>query len=242
MRDTVVLCYHAVSEDWPAPLSVRPDRLEEQLELLLRRGYRGATFSEAVLAPPWRRTVAVTFDDGFRSVRDLALPILSRLGLPGTIFAVSAFAAGGGRLSWDGIDHWESGPHSHELESLSWDDLRGMSELGWEVGSHTRSHPRLTRLDDASLKDELRGSLEACRDGRQGGCSSVAYPYGDVDARVVAVAGSAGYRTGAALPARPHARRPLEWPRIGVYHGDDRRRFVLKLSRLVRAGRRLARR
>ena len=71
----LVLTYHAVSEKWPAALSVIPDRLEWQLRTLLDRGYRGATFSEAVSAPPAPRTLAVTFDDAYRSVLRLAFPI-----------------------------------------------------------------------------------------------------------------------------------------------------------------------
>ena len=45
MSDTLVLCYHAVSESFPAPLSVTPTALEEQLALLAGRGYRGPSCS-----------------------------------------------------------------------------------------------------------------------------------------------------------------------------------------------------
>ena len=80
MSDVVVLCYHAVSPDWPAQMSVTPERFEQQLKLLVGRGYRGATFAQAATAPPHRRTVAVTFDDGLRSVLERAFPLLERLG------------------------------------------------------------------------------------------------------------------------------------------------------------------
>ena len=70
-------------------------------------------------------------------------------------------------------------------------------------------------------------------------CTSVAYPYGDVDARVVAAAAAAGYRAGAALPkqwpATPYD--PLEHPRVGIWHRDRRPRFALKTSPLVRRAR-----
>jgi peptidoglycan/xylan/chitin deacetylase (PgdA/CDA1 family) len=242
MRRVVVLCYHALSESWPAPLSVHPDRFEEQLRWLVDRGYRGATFTEAALEPPHERTLAVTFDDAFSSVLDLGLPILRRLGLPATVFAVSDFAADGSRLRWDGIDHWADGPHAEELEGLSWDGLGNLIEHGWEIGSHTVSHPRLTSLGAAELAEEMARSRDACHAGTGRACDSIAYPYGDLDETVVAAAGKAGYRAGAALPARVHRARPLEWPRIGVYNRDDLGRFRLKLSRLGRAARFLARR
>ena len=74
-----MLCYHAVSDRWPSPLAVRPEQLERQLALLVRRGYRGTTFEGAVSVPPAPRTLAVTFDDGYRSVLEHALPVLDRL-------------------------------------------------------------------------------------------------------------------------------------------------------------------
>ena len=240
MSDTLVLCYHAVSEDWPAPLAVHPRQLSDQLELLVDRGYRGATFSQAVRERPAGKTLVVTFDDGFASVLEQAFETLSRLGLPGTIFAVSEFAASGRPLAWPGIEHWARTPHARELAGLDWDQLRRLTDSGWEVGSHTATHPHLTELDDRALERELRASREACAAAIGGSCTSIAYPYGDVDARVVDAAGAAGYSAGAALPARPHRRKSLEWPRTGVYRKDELGRFKLKASRLVRRARAFA--
>ena len=62
-------------------------------------------------------------------------------------------------------------------------------------------------------------------------CTAVAYPYGDVDEHVVLAARRAGYRAGAALTVRTRRVRPLEWPRVGVYRGDDLMRFRMKVSR-----------
>jgi peptidoglycan/xylan/chitin deacetylase (PgdA/CDA1 family) len=234
MADTLVLCYHALSEHWPADLSARPGDFRAQLEHLARRGYRGVTFSEAVRDAPRGRRVAVTFDDAFRSVAELALPILERLRWPATVFAVSDFARSGGLLRWPGIDHWAETPHRDELAGLSWAELRTLVDAGWEVGSHTRTHPRLTTLSDAEVAAELTESRAACEDGIGMPCESLAYPYGDVDPRVVAATRDAGYAAGAALPARWHRAEPLHWPRVGVYHPDDLRRFRLKTSRATR--------
>ena len=242
MREVVVLCYHALSSDWPATLCVRPERFERQVEMLLDRGYRPMSFSAALADSSSGKKLAITFDDAFSSVRDLASPILERLGAPATVFAVTSFAADGRPLRWDGIDQWRDGPHDHELASMSWDELRALEDKGWEVGSHTRSHPRLTRLSDADVAAELGRSREECEAALGHACAAIAYPYGDVDARIVSAARDAGYVTGAALPARLHRGRPLEWPRIGVFWNDDLRRFRLKVSPSVRLGRTLLRR
>lgn len=229
---TLVLCYHAVSERWPAPLSVRPDRLRAQLRLLLRAGYTGATFSEALLAPPAARTLAVTFDDAFRSVAELAFPILDELGLPATVFVPTEFARDARPLSWPGIDQWMGGPHAGELAALGWPELQRLARAGWEIGSHTCTHPRLTQLSDQDLEEQVTRSREACERGMQRPCRSLAYPYGDVDARVLDATRRAGYEVAAALPAGPQPESRHAWPRVGVYQRDALWRFALKVSPL----------
>ena len=227
----LVLCYHAVSPDWDSTLAVTPQRLRRQLASLVRQGYRGATFAQIARGEADGKTVAVTFDDGFRSVLEHGLPVLADLGLPATIFVPTDFVGRSGPMSWSGIDHWVGGAHEEELECLSWDELRKLSKAGWEVGSHTRSHPHLPGLNDTALADELSGSREICE--RQIGDARVtlAYPYGDYDGRVEAAAARAGYA--AAVTMDVGRARPLAWPRVGVYPIDTPWRFRLKTSRTV---------
>ncbi|HEY5192254.1 MAG TPA: polysaccharide deacetylase family protein [Solirubrobacteraceae bacterium] len=233
MNHSIVLCYHALSRTWQADLATTPERFERQLEALVARGYRGVTFTEAVNSPPRGRSVAVTFDDAYRSVRELGLPILNRLGLPATVFAPTDFVGSEKPMKWSGIDQWLHGPHEQELMPMSWEELRGLAEEGWEIGSHTGSHPHLTKLEDDMLSDELTRSKAACEEHLPGPCTSLAYPYGDVDARVVTRTASAGYSTAAALPSRQNSREALQWPRVGVYHKDDDMRFRLKVSPVI---------
>ncbi len=232
MNDILVLCYHAVSPTWPAPLSVMPDRFRAQLKTLAARGYVGTTFTEAVAGRAGGRRVAVTFDDGYQSVLTLARPILDELGWPATVFVPTDYMGSGEPMQWPGIDHWVGSAHEAELAPLTWDEVRELDAAGWEIGSHTRSHPHLTTLGDDELAAELAGAKEVC-EREIGRCASIAYPYGDVDARVIAAARDAGYRTGAGLPTGRLVRSALAWPRIGVYHGDDRR-FRHKASRVAR--------
>jgi len=240
MNDVIVLCYHALSPTWEADLSTTPERFERQMALLCSRGYRGATFTEAVSSPPRGRVMAVTFDDAYRSVIERGLPILGRLGIPATVFAPTDFIDSEKPMSWPGIDRWIGGPHERELTPMSWAELRTLADADWEIGSHTGSHPHLTELDDDALEDELARSKALCERHLGCPCTSLAYPYGDLDARVIAATRSAGYRAAASLPSRLQARDQLEWPRIGVYHRDDHARFRLKVSPTVTRLRRSA--
>ena len=203
----------------------------------MRLGYRGATFSEVAGAGEDRgKLLAVTFDDAFASVLSLARPILDRLGLTGTVFAVTSFADTGEPLRWPGVEHWAATEHAPELASMTWAQLRGLAADGWEVGSHSLTHPRLTSLGNEELARELSQSRARCSEAMGVECTAIAYPYGAVDPRVVAATLAAGYRHGAALPARWHGPRPLEHPRVGVYFPDGMGRFRIKVSP---AGRRL---
>jgi peptidoglycan/xylan/chitin deacetylase (PgdA/CDA1 family) len=234
VTDTLILCYHAVSETWTAPLSVRAARFGDQLEFLKRRGYRGVTFSEAAVTRSRDKRVAITFDDGFHSVLDVAFPMIDRIGWPATVFVVTEFGDGNRPLCWAGIDHWLGSTDRHELDALDWEELRTLGAAGWEIASHTCSHPRLTQLAIEDAERELRESRLVCEQQLGTPCLSVAYPYGNCSPAIVEVARRVGYRAGAGLPSRLHLERTLEWPRVGVYHDDALPRFALKTSARIR--------
>jgi peptidoglycan/xylan/chitin deacetylase (PgdA/CDA1 family) len=226
----LVLCYHAVSEQWDAPLSVTPDDLRRQLGGLVARGWRGATFTDA-LSAPHRRTLAVTFDDAFDSVRTLAAPVLADLGLPATVFVATDWVDQ--PLHWPEVARWASTVHAGELRSMSWDSLGDLAASGWEIGSHTCSHPHLSQLDSEAIDSELRRSRAAVLE-RGIACRSVAYPFGDADERVRAAAVDVGYEAAAGLSSEAFvARNRYEWPRVGVWHGEPDWRFELKVRPLT---------
>jgi peptidoglycan/xylan/chitin deacetylase (PgdA/CDA1 family) len=220
---------------------VTPRGLERQLALLSRRGYRGVTFTQAATEPPRSRAVAITFDDAFASVLELARPLLVRYGMPATVFVPTDLVGATGPVAWPGVDQWVGGEDERELRLLGWDQLRSLAHEGWEIGSHAATHPWLTRLDDATLADELQRSKAKCEHELGLPCTSLAYPYGDVDARVARAAAGAGYTAAAGLPHRSLGPAdPMCWPRIGVYNGDAALRFRAKISPSVRRFRTLA--
>jgi peptidoglycan/xylan/chitin deacetylase (PgdA/CDA1 family) len=229
VRDVLVVCYHGVSPDWTDTTAITAEQLEEQLELVLARGYRAATFTEAVRSPPARKTVAVTFDDAFRSVLDHAVPVLRRLGIPATMFVPTAYVGDGGLAVWPTLDRYLGGPFEQELRLLTWAELSGLAGEGWEIGSHTCTHPHLRRVDDGVLARELVESRRECEDRLGRPCRSFAYPYGDVDARVVRAVKQAGYEAAAQLSLPRWATR-LEWPRVAVDHQETPESFERKIA------------
>jgi peptidoglycan/xylan/chitin deacetylase (PgdA/CDA1 family) len=234
--DVIVLCYHGVSEAWPADFSIAPNRLERQVTWLLGRGYRPATFWEAVRERRRGRTFAVTFDDGYRSVYESGFPILSALGVPATVFVVTNYIGRNEPMSWPAVADWADTPHRSELLPLSWAQLEELGRDGWEVGSHTCSHPRLTELPDDLLHAELGASRSDLEQVLGRPCRSFAYPFGAVDARVAGAAAGAGYTAGGGLlPGRTRAPRALAFPRVMVMRNHSDARFRRQVHYATRA-------
>jgi peptidoglycan/xylan/chitin deacetylase (PgdA/CDA1 family) len=233
-RDVIVLCYHAVSPRWTADLSVSPGTLDAHIGYLIDRGWRPTTFSNAVASTAPGKVLAITFDDAFASVKTLAWPILRNHGAVATVFAPTAFMEEHTDLEWAGIDQWKNSVDSDELRAMDWDDLGELARDGWEIGSHTCTHPRLTELDDDALARELSASRAICADRLGRPCRSIAYPYGDMNPRVVAAAAAAGYEAGARLSRGLRQSGPLSYPRVGLYHLDNWPRFRIKIASPIR--------
>ncbi len=229
----LILCYHAVSPRWPADVAVAPDRLTDQLQTLTDQGYRAVTFSELVSLGPDQRAVAITFDDGYRSVVTLAGPILNRFDIRATVFLPTDFV-GAGPIAWPRINRWLETDHRDELETMSWQDARRLRDRGWEIGSHTRSHPRLTELPNDQLDEELVGSRTTCEQSLGVPCTALAFPFGDHDERVVSAAAAAGYSAAATLSAANGQTSSLRCPRVPILRFDGPRLFKIKTSGLVR--------
>jgi peptidoglycan/xylan/chitin deacetylase (PgdA/CDA1 family) len=234
MSDLLMLCYHAVSPRWTADLSVTPSALEAQLGLLAARGYHSARFSDAVAGEWSGRTVVITFDDNYRSVLELAKPILDRHGFVGTVFVPTDWPSRDEPMAWPGIDHWLGTPHEAELHSLRWQELADLHGQGWEVGSHTCTHPLLTEVSNRQLRRELVRSRARIETEVGVPCTSLAYPYGGVDARVEDATRAAGYKAACTIPRVLGRPTPLQWPRAPIFQVDDLRRFRRKVSPPIR--------
>ncbi|MFN8161328.1 MAG: polysaccharide deacetylase family protein [Solirubrobacterales bacterium] len=214
--------------------------LAEQLALVRRRGHVGFTFSEwerrleAGELP--RRSAVITFDDGYASTLN-AVPVLRDAGFPGTVFPVLAFVESGEALRWKGVEQWSDGPDSAHMKPLGWSDLEGLAGSGWEVGSHTVTHPHLPESDDRRLRSELEDSRQGFAK-RLGSCETVCYTYGEADRRVAEAARSAGYLAGCTLTRFHLLDGPHLRPRADLHAHDTGLRLRAKMSRAAFRARR----
>jgi peptidoglycan/xylan/chitin deacetylase (PgdA/CDA1 family) len=236
--ELMVLCYHAVSATWPSPAAISPSGLDRQLRYLLKRGYRPMTLAAALAAGAPTKALVVTFDDAYSSILDAGLPVLERLEVPATVFVPTDSADEAGSMRWSELAQWVGGEHEQELRCMSWEEICKLSERGWEIGSHTCSHPHLTELGEGEMAPELERSRAVCEERTQKPCVSLAYPFGSYDDQVLSAVAAAGYRAAVTLDERLleplRGRGPLTIPREAIYRETGQPVFAAKTSRLVR--------
>ncbi len=144
-----------------------------------------------------------------------AAPVLKAHGYPATVYAVSSLV--GKTSAWVAPEGLEPAP----LMNVS--QLREVQDLGFTIGSHTVTHPRLADADDARIHAEMRDSKRALEDILGQRVEHFCYPYGSHDLRAVEAAAAAGYVTGTTCvrAAATPADDLLTLPRKAVSRGDD---------------------
>jgi len=220
-----ILCYHAVDPDWEAPLAVRPEAFAGQMEWLLasRRVLPLDEVARTAMAGGDRRSVAVTFDDGFESVYEHAFPVLARLRIPATVFLVARTVEG------DATVDWVRGPATG-VRTLDRAQILEMRRAGIRFGSHSFRHADLPALSPEACEADLRLSREVLEGVFGEPIDSLAYPRGLHDPAVRRAADRAGFRVAFTLPERREPVTALSIPRVGVYRGNDGRAFRLKTA------------
>jgi peptidoglycan/xylan/chitin deacetylase (PgdA/CDA1 family) len=174
----VVLCYHAIPLD-------HQGRFARQMDLLLRHGKPVRPDFPGKPAPG-ERLVAVTFDDGHRSVIENALPELRRRSIPCAIFFISHLL--GQSAPWAGIDGFDP-----EDKYATSDDIQKLSPDSVVVGSHTTTHPHLPDVTIDAARRQLVDSRAYLEEITGGPVRLFAFPSGAMNESLVALSAEAGY-------------------------------------------------
>ena len=232
----LILAYHSVNTRREDGLAVGIDDFRNQMSWLQRRGYRSMTLRDftGLKIEKGGPLLIITFDDGYADNYSLAFPILKEYGFVATVFLVSDYVNTDHIFSWDEA---KVGPHGDPslYRLLNWEEIREMAGYGIEFGSHTCTHPELTKLSTKQSWEEVtrsRVDLEA-RLGRE--IASFCYPDGDLNPEVVQMVEQAGYRSAVVTPPRagiPLSRYTLR--RVGIYQNNRSLLFRLKTMPFVR--------
>jgi len=172
----IVLYYHSVPKEYA-------ERFEEQMRLVLKlaapldlRYLKGCSGK--------KRFVAITFDDSMESFYNNAVPVLVRLKIPATVFAVAD--ALGTRPGWG--DHYylptERVMSATQLQSLP-DAI--------SIGSHTLTHVSLVTVEPEMARGEITGSRQRLENLLQRSVTLFSFPHGHFNEALVHQCREAGY-------------------------------------------------
>jgi len=231
MERISILMYHQVGE-FSRPAAHRANychirRFKAQMAWLHHLGYQVIGLQEAVRClrgeqPMPRHGVVLTFDDGFQNFYDHAFPVLKHYGFPATVFLVADLL--GKRSEWLAAEN-------RDVPLMDPEVIRKLRSEGILFGSHTLSHPRLSRIDRGRMHEEVAISKERLEKVLEEEIDYFCYPYGDFDDAVVDAVREAGYQAALSCirASAFHREDPLRLPRKAVSHGDSLGGFFWKL-------------
>lgn len=180
-RGVPILYYHSVRASADNEVTVTPKLLKSELQYLKDSGYITLTISELKdyllnNSPIPKKSIVITFDDGYMDNYDNAFPILKELDLKATIFCIT--------FKLDGSYY------------LSKDAIKEMSDYGIDIQSHTVNHSELDTMTYDKQLAEFRKSKELLESITGKSVDSIAYPYGKFNNDSIKAARNAGYSLG----------------------------------------------
>jgi peptidoglycan/xylan/chitin deacetylase (PgdA/CDA1 family) len=133
------------------------------------------------------RRVVLTFDDGFCDVFEHALPLLRMYRLRSILFLVSDLLGK--------FNEWQVKTGDVKEPLMDAAQIREWLTAGQQIGSHTRTHPRLTQIPLAAAREEIAGSKKSLEDRFGVRIDHFCYPFGDWNETVRDLVIEAGYKT-----------------------------------------------
>jgi len=163
-----ILMYHKVSADESMGLTIASERLEAQFRFLSENNYRSYHLSELANLQklPQKKNVVITFDDGYVSQLEFAVPLLKKYNLKATFFIPLKYVGG--------TDDWNEVTAS----IMDADTLRALNPMTVELAYHSYTHRKYNQLSpDEREADTLKAFNAASKNTLPLG-PYLAYPYG----------------------------------------------------------------
>lgn len=220
-----VLVYHNIGPQARGRLVIAAAAFDEQMRYLKREGYRVIRLEDLIEFTTLgrqlpRKSVVLTFDDGYRSFLRHAYPLMKKLGFTATLFIYTDYVGSG-------------------ANALDWDDLRRLADEGFAIGAHSKTHSDLRRRPGEPMEAfgrrmqaELAAPLQLfkARLGREP--RVLAYPYGAHDDDVADKVREHGYVAAFSVrrEGNPSFVHPLRIHRSQIYADMTLQEFARNLT------------
>ncbi|MGH7345041.1 MAG: polysaccharide deacetylase family protein [Candidatus Rokuibacteriota bacterium] len=218
-----ILVYHNISAQEKGKLSIAARTFDAQIRQLHAEGFHALSLADFMAFTAGRRqlprkSVLLTFDDGYKSFIQYARPLLKDYGFGATLFVYSDFLGGG--------------------SALSWQDLRTLTQQGYDVQAHSKSHDNLRRKEGESetvyakrIETELAVPQILFKKNLGRASEALAYPFGEMDDELTPYVAKFGY--GVAFTVRRQSNpawvSPLKISRSQIYADMTAKDFTKNL-------------
>jgi len=192
-----ILMYHMISEHKKGAkfnsLRVHPNDFEKHISYLKSNGWTFFTMSELIQNSKKlpKKSVAITFDDGYEDNYTNALPILQKYNAKATIYLV----VDRHNREWSSLRKAKnnSGELKKEPKLLDNQLCKMLSSGLIEIGSHTLTHPNLSKLSNSEKQHEIFASKKAIEKTFNIQCTAFCFPFGIFDNEDIRLVKNAGY-------------------------------------------------
>lgn len=172
--EAAIIMFHRVNDYDGSPLTAHTSVFDEMMRVL-KEEYDvvplGDLVRQMMVGDRLWGKAAVTFDDGYGDNLSCAAPILKKYGIPATFFVTSGFINTKKVFPWD-VDNPVENP------IMTWDDVRQLDRMGFEIGAHSMTHADLGRLSLEEARTEIRMAKQQIEAELGKEISAFAFPYG----------------------------------------------------------------
>jgi peptidoglycan/xylan/chitin deacetylase (PgdA/CDA1 family) len=220
-----ILVYHQFSNDHSEKLTIKAEYFYEQMLYLKENGYKVIDLDHLLdfmefKTPLPEKSIVITIDDGWLSAYEIAYPILKQFGFSATLFVYTDFIGGD--------------------QAMNWEQLKEMSENGFDIQSHTHSYQSLTMIKENEsfksyfdfLVQDIEASKMAIHQHLNLDCRYLAYPFGETNPLVISLVKKLGYRAAFTVnrASTPFFVNPYNIGRSIIYGDFDMDEFIKKVS------------
>ena len=168
MAKLPILMYHKVSATESMGLTIAAERLEAQFQFLSENNYRSYHFSELadLRKLPKKKNIVITFDDGYVSQLEFAIPLLQKYNLKATFFIPLKYVGGS--------DDW----NENTAPIMDAETLRSLHPMTVELAYHSYEHKKYHHLSPKEVEVDTLNAFEAASESALPLGPYLAYPFG----------------------------------------------------------------
>lgn len=231
-RSIKVLMYHRIVDDaevcrnnWTC---VHLSVFRKQMLLLHERGFNTVTFDQYRMhrtgkRPLPKHPIIITFDDGYLDTYELAFPVMKKLGMKSVVFVLGDRSIR--------FNDWDLPLGLPKAELMNAGQIVEMYADGHEIGAHSTTHAKLTRVPEDKAWEEISRSKALLETFLGTTIHSFCYPYGMVNERVKTMVQKAGFDLACSVGSGPAAFGSdlFETRRMTIYNTTSPTTFSLRV-------------